>query len=86
MELLELSTLRRDLVRYRLAHASDDEPSPVCTIAAGNWQAARPLGDYALVGCTVAPGFDFSDFMLLADDPEASATIRAMGPDVAELI
>jgi len=26
------------------------------------WQSARALGQYALVGCTVAPGFDFSRF------------------------
>jgi len=24
------------------------------------WQSARSLGDYTLVGCTVAPGFEFS--------------------------
>jgi ribosomal protein S18 acetylase RimI-like enzyme len=29
------------------------------------WQAARSLGAYALVGCSVAPGFDFADFALL---------------------
>lgn len=28
------------------------------------WQSARPLGDYTLVGCTVAPGFEFSGFEL----------------------
>lgn len=26
------------------------------------WQAARPLGDFTLVGCTVAPGFVFETF------------------------
>ncbi len=26
------------------------------------WQAARPLGAFVLVGCTVAPGFEFSGF------------------------
>lgn len=26
------------------------------------WQAAKPLGAYTLVGCTVAPGFLFSTF------------------------
>ena len=36
-----------------------------------HWQAARPLGDYALVGCTVGPGFMFADFTLLADDAAA---------------
>jgi Uncharacterized conserved protein len=28
------------------------------------WQAARSLGDWTLVGCTVAPGFEFSGFEL----------------------
>jgi len=31
-------------------------------IAKGIWQSARPLGAFALVGCTVAPGFEFSGF------------------------
>ncbi len=34
-------------------------------VQAGIIQAARPLGGAALMGCTVAPGFDFSDFTLL---------------------
>lgn len=28
------------------------------------WQAARSLGDWTLVGCTVAPAFDFAGFEL----------------------
>jgi predicted cupin superfamily sugar epimerase len=40
---------------------------PVCVVPAGHWQAARPLGEYALVGCTVAPGFDFEDFEMGRD-------------------
>jgi len=86
LELLEMGTQRRDLVRHTLAHATDGLPRPVCTIAAGNWQAARPLGDYALVGCTVAPGFEFSDFNLLADDLDEAEVVRRLWPDVAELI
>jgi uncharacterized protein len=31
-------------------------------IEAGVWQAARSLGAYSLVGCTVGPGFEFADF------------------------
>jgi predicted cupin superfamily sugar epimerase len=30
------------------------------------WQAARTLGDFTLVGCTVAPAFEFSRFELAA--------------------
>jgi hypothetical protein len=32
------------------------------------WQAARSLGDWTLVGCTVAPGFDFATFELAPKD------------------
>lgn len=33
-------------------------------VPAGCWFAAEVAVDYALVGCTVSPGFDFSDFEL----------------------
>jgi hypothetical protein len=32
------------------------------------WQAAESGGDWTLVGCTVAPGFDFASFELAAKD------------------
>ena len=32
------------------------------------WQAAESTGDWTLVGCTVAPGFDFAKFELAARD------------------
>jgi predicted cupin superfamily sugar epimerase len=32
------------------------------------WQTAKSLGDWTLVGCTVAPGFRFSGFELAAPD------------------
>lgn len=42
------------------------------TIPGGIFQAAETTGDYSLVGCTVAPGFDFEDFLFLAkNDPES---------------
>ena len=39
-----------------------DADHRVHVMRAGEWQAARPLGAYALVGCTVGPGFEFEDF------------------------
>jgi len=37
-------------------------------VVPGNvWQAAESTGQYSLVGCTVAPGFDFADFSFLND-------------------
>ena len=37
---------------------------PQAVVPANRWQTARSLGDWTLVGCTVAPGFDFSQFEL----------------------
>jgi predicted cupin superfamily sugar epimerase len=55
-------------------------------IASHQWQAARALGPYVLVTCAVAPGFEFSDFRLLADDAEAAARLRELHPQFAGLI
>jgi len=38
--------------------------APQGVIPAGAWQAAEPLGAWTLVGCTVAPGFQFDKFEL----------------------
>lgn len=35
---------------------------PQIVVPAGAWQRARSLGAWTLVGCTVAPGFEFSNF------------------------
>lgn len=37
---------------------------PQGLVPANWWQTARSLGDWTLVGCTVAPGFDFGSFEL----------------------
>ncbi|HEY9226993.1 MAG TPA: cupin domain-containing protein [Gemmatimonadaceae bacterium] len=86
LEVLELTPSGRELTRHRLASIGDGAGSPVCTIPAGHWQAARPVGEYVLVGCTVGPGFDFADFHMLADDADRATTVRTMWPDVASLI
>lgn len=35
---------------------------PQAIVVANEWQSAESLGDFTLVGCTVAPGFEFSKF------------------------
>jgi predicted cupin superfamily sugar epimerase len=35
---------------------------PQAIVSARAWQAAESCGDWTLVGCTVAPGFDFAQF------------------------
>ena len=37
---------------------------PQAIVPAHAWQAAQTLGDWTLVGCTVAPGFAFEKFEL----------------------
>ena len=59
---------------------------PVLTVPAGWWQAARSTGSYTLVGCTVAPGFDFRDFALAAEQPDIAAALRARDADSSGLI
>jgi predicted cupin superfamily sugar epimerase len=86
LELLELDARGATLSRHRLGPVGDGDASPVCTIPAGAWQAARPLGAYTLVGCTVGPGFEFADFRMLSDDPPRAAAIRAAWPDVESLV
>ena len=40
--------------------------APQIVVPAGHWQAARSLGAYTLVSCTVSPGFRFAGFELAA--------------------
>jgi uncharacterized protein len=41
---------------------------PQAIVPEGAWQSAKSTGDWTLVGCTVAPGFEFASFELAATD------------------
>jgi uncharacterized protein len=83
-----LSLLRADpdldRIEETLARPCGRRPAGCC-------RTGRPLaggtqpGAYSLVGCTVAPGFDFADFTLLADDPLVEK-LRAHHPAHAALL
>ena len=49
----------------------------------GWWQAARPLGGWALVGCTVAPGFELGGFEMLDADRERASALVGAWPEAA---
>ena len=56
-------------------------------VVPGNvWQAAESTGEYSLVGCTVAPGFDFADFSFLGDVPDALAGLKGDHPEYRRFI
>ena len=50
--------------RHRLGGDVTTGDEVQVVVPAGAWQAARPLGDWTLVGCIVAPAFTFDGFEL----------------------
>lgn len=71
------TTLGQDIVAVQLLSY---------VVKAGNWFASYPEADsdFSLVGCTVAPGFDFQDFelaeraALIARFPQHAAVIERL--------
>jgi uncharacterized protein len=61
----EIDTSGR-LTEHQLGKDPSNAVLPFCMIRKGSWFGSRVAtgGKYALVGCTVAPGFDFADFEL----------------------
>lgn len=74
------------LVREHLGPVDASGSRPQMVVPKGVWQAARPLGDYALTGCTVAPAFEFRGFRLLADEPAAADQLRRFWPELTGLL
>lgn len=66
-----------------LGHDLSRGALPQLVVPAGVWQGARlkPGGRFALLGCTVAPGFDFADFEVGRRD-----ALARLYPDFADLI
>ena len=66
---LELSIAHNGVVTHQLLGAAIEKgETPQLVVPAGAWQMARSMGDYTLVGCTVAPGFEFAGFELAPRD------------------
>ena len=72
---LELGVAKPDSPKSVLTLGTDLESGqlPQQIVPAGYWQMAKSLGDWTLVGCTVAPGFEFSGFEMAASDWEPPA-------------
>lgn len=81
---LEVHLLDAQVTRARteMLGPADAVQLPVRTIPAGCWQAVRCTGEYTLAGCTVAPGFEFSDFRLLRELPEQAARLTESFPEL----
>ncbi|GDY12718.1 cupin [Planctomycetota bacterium] len=77
LELLRCPGPGQPVQVHRLGPVDDAGRTPQAVVPAGTWQAARPVGDHALVGCTVAPGFDFADFSLLQPSSDVAGWLRS---------
>lgn len=61
-----------------------DGQEPQVVVPAGTWQAAEPLGEWTLAGCTTAPPFDWDGWRLgqahelVAGWPDAADDIRRL--------
>jgi predicted cupin superfamily sugar epimerase len=63
---------RQETVTLGNALVAGERPQAV--VPAHAWQAAQSLGDWTLVGCTVAPAFDFAKFELAPKGWEPAAS------------
>ena len=65
---LTLSPNGHDAAAHHLGPDLAAGQRPQIAVPAGHWQSATSLGAWTLVGCTVAPGFDFAGFELAPPD------------------
>lgn len=66
--LLSLSEDGRNQTDITLGPNVLKDQVPQAVVPADQWQAARPMGDWVLVGCTVAPAFDFNKFVMAPEN------------------
>ena len=65
---LHASVDGRTVTRHVLGPDLTKGERPQVVIRADEWQSAESLGDFTLVGCTVAPGFSFDAFEMAPPD------------------
>jgi len=83
---LTVHVITADGERYDILLGPDAEQGErfQAVVPAGCWFGAETSGEFSLVGCTLAPGFDFSDFEMGDREgltilfPEHSALIARM--------
>lgn len=60
--------------------------APRHVVPAGWWQAAEPAGDFAYVGATVGPGFEFADFTFGREQATLHAALARLQPALERLL
>lgn len=85
LTLYQLDETTRTL-RHQVLGPVQHERRPQYTVPAGQWQAATCEGDYTLVACTVAPGFQFDDFTLMDPASDLAEWWLEAHPALAHLL
>jgi uncharacterized protein len=65
--ILELENEEGELEEIMMGTNLEGGFLPQALVKPNQWQRARSLGEYSLVGCTVSPGFDFLDFEMRSE-------------------
>lgn len=81
---LKLIEFNGDKINEVIIGASCEEYCHI--IKGGLFQAAETTGEYTLVGCSVAPGFDFKDFSFIDSNPVFKETLEKYYPTYSYLI
>lgn len=55
-------------------------------VPAGAWQAAEAIDEFAYVGATVGPGFEFADLSFGRDDAALRAALAQLAPSLTRLL
>ncbi len=79
------------LIKYNGSTVKEDIIGSGCSdyasiVEGGVYQAAESTGVYSLVGCSVAPGFDFEDFSLLRDETEPKEKLLEKFPGCLKFV
>jgi uncharacterized protein len=55
-------------------------------VPAGIWQAAESVSNTVLVGCSVAPGFEYQDFSLMGAESDEAKRLISIAPQMAKYL
>jgi predicted cupin superfamily sugar epimerase len=64
---LKIAAEQGQVETHRLGPDLEAGERPQAVVPAGAWQSAESHGEWTLVGCTVAPGFEFAGFEMAPD-------------------
>ena len=79
------------LIKYNGSKIEEDIIGSGCSdyasiVEGGIYQAAESTGVYSLIGCSVAPGFEFEDFSFLRDEFETKEKLLIEFPGYRKFV